>query len=80
MDDSTQLPEAPPSPAKRRVLAMTLVAAGLLGGGMLAGALPAGAQTATESPAATESPDTDADARRDCPDKADRGGAETSTT
>ncbi|HYN99979.1 MAG TPA: hypothetical protein VEU28_09940 [Actinomycetota bacterium] len=79
MDDSTQLPDAPPNRAKRRVLAVSLVAAGLLGGGMLAGALPAGAQTATESPATPESPDTDADDRRNCPDKADRGGAEAST-
>jgi hypothetical protein len=44
-------------------LAFSLVTAGLLGGAMLGGALPAGAQTATESPAATDSPATGDDER-----------------
>jgi hypothetical protein len=56
MDGIDEVPGAQPKPAKRKALAITLVAAGLLGGAMLGGALPAGAQTATESPAATDSP------------------------
>ena len=83
MEETNQVPEPQAGPARRRVLAWSLVAAGLLGGGMLAGALPAGAQTATQSPAATEAPaatpDSDADRKdgardgRDCPDKANAG-------
>ena len=79
MEETNQVPEPQAGPARRRVLAWSLVAAGLLGGGMLAGALPAGAQTATESPAATNTPDADngtndrARDGKDCPDKADAG-------
>ncbi len=81
MDGIEEVPAAEPRPAKRKALAITLVAAGLLGGAMLGGALPAGAQTATEAPAATDSPaagDDDSRERatrdgKDCPDK-DAGG------
>lgn len=83
MEENNEVPDPQAGPARRRVLAWSLVAAGLLGGGMLAGTLPAGAQTATASPAATEAPaatpDSDADRKdgagdgRGCPDKADAG-------
>jgi hypothetical protein len=83
MDGIEEVPVAEPRPAKRKALAITLVAAGLLGGAMLGGALPAGAQSPAESPAATDSPAAgDDDSRRtrdgkDCPEK--DAGAEAAT-
>lgn len=80
MDEVNEVPEATPGPARRRVMAWSLVAAGLLGGAVIGGTIPAGAQTTTEAPEESDSDDSRGRDGKDCPDKAERAAESEATT